>query len=58
MPALTGPRATHELSESKLRVFPVKGTYKIFQGGLVVLAAGLARPGYAAAGNVCVGVAE
>lgn len=58
MTALTGPRATHELREAKLRSLPVKGGYKIFQGGLVVLAAGLARPGYAAAGNVCVGVAE
>lgn len=55
--ALTGPRVTRQ-EEGVFRVFGVKGGVKIFQGALVVLASGLARPGYAATGLVFVGRAE
>lgn len=55
--ALTGPRVTRQ-EEGVFRVFGVKGGVKIFQGALVALASGLARPGYEAAGLVAVGCAE
>jgi hypothetical protein len=55
--ALTGPRATPQ-EEGVFRVFGVKATYKIYQGSLVVLAGGYARPGHAATGLVAVGRAE
>ncbi|HEY8136256.1 MAG TPA: hypothetical protein VIF61_00350 [Methylocystis sp.] len=57
MSALTASRAT--LSEDGVRRrFPVKGGVLIFQGALVVLAAGLAKPGVAAAGLIALGRAE
>lgn len=55
--ALTGPRATPQ-EEGVFRVFGVKATYKIFQGALVVLAGGYARPGHEAASLAAVGRAE
>lgn len=57
MAALTSSRDTKEI-EGKLRALPVAAGVKIFAGSLVVLAAGLAKPGTAATGLVAVGRAE
>jgi hypothetical protein len=59
--ALTGPRATKQLVGEPLppRVdYPVKAAVKIWQGSLVQLHAGYARPADAATGRITVGMAE
>lgn len=53
---LTGPRNTVE-RKPRERQFPVAQNADIHQGGLVVLDGGLAKPGRAAEGLVCVGIA-
>lgn len=57
MAALTGPRATPS-EEGVRRRMPVKGGVKIYQGSLVVLDGGYAKPGVVGAGLVAVGRAE
>jgi hypothetical protein len=54
---LSAPRETVQYLEPVERVLPVDAGVRIFQGALVVLAAGLARPGRVAATDMAVGVA-
>lgn len=57
MAALTQGRMTPERNGS-VRTVPVDANVKIFEGALVVLAAGFAKPGAAATGLVAIGRAE
>lgn len=60
MAALIAPRDTEQLgfSFSDVLSMPVKGATTIFQGGIVVLDVGFAKPGVTAAGLITVGRAE
>ena len=58
MTALSDARNTPKYQGSTLRSFPVKGSSKIYQGSLVVLDAGYAKPGATATGLVTVGRAK
>lgn len=55
---LSAPRDTRTLGGATRRDPPVAANVVIFQGALVVMAAGVARPGRVATGDVCVGVAK
>ncbi len=57
MAALSAPRNTPE-RRGDILAFPVAASTTIFQGGLVVLAAGYAAPGSVATGLIAVGRAE
>ncbi|MFN7193841.1 MAG: hypothetical protein ACK5U4_20585 [Rhodospirillales bacterium] len=54
---LSAPRETVQYLEPVERVLPVEAGVRIFQGALVVFAAGLARPGRVATTDTAVGVA-
>lgn len=57
MTALTAPRLISEKAGVTSTV-PVAASTKIFQGALVVMDTGVAKPGYTAAGLVVLGIAE
>lgn len=52
---LNQSRDTRKLAQAEHRDLPVAAGVKIFQGALVVMAAGLVRPGRVAAGDVAIG---
>lgn len=55
--ALTAARETEQRYLPQERVFPVAAGVKIYQGALVVMNGGLARPGRVSAADVAVGMA-
>lgn len=56
MSALAAPSIRPIMEEPTIHSYPVAENVKCYQGGLAVLAAGKARPGYVATGLVAVGI--
>lgn len=56
--ALTAERQTPKMASSAVAVVPVKAGVKIYNGALVVIDAGYAKPGVSAAGLISVGRAN